>query len=144
MKKLAFAILFVVSFQNVNAQTKTTQAQSKIEKPEYFMLASTLIMSFNQIQDLVNNNPDSEISRYLNGKLRNNIYSMDQAMNFHKDGLLKKLGEKDFAELERQIKNYSEIIDKKEPLNGDQFQSANLWFKLSSKKVDEIVLKLMK
>ncbi len=70
------------------------------------MFASTLIISFSQLRDLVNDNkPDSEIRTYLNGKLRNNIYSMDQAMNFNKDGLMKKLGENnEFLELKYSAK----------------------------------------
>lgn len=130
---------------NCIAQTAALKTQVVANPPKFLYLAKCLAISFDQIQSVIEtNNALSDLSMLLRGKLSNNIHSMDQTMNFSKDELIKKLGERDYNELVSQIKNYSSVVNKTEPLTGDQFQSATLWIKLSSRKIDEIIVKLIR
>jgi hypothetical protein len=145
MNKLLLAIAFALTISNGFAQTTISKKQSVSAPPKFLRLAMNLIVSFDQMQAVIEENkPYTDFSRLIKGRLMNNIHSMDQTINFRKDELISKLGADDYQQLANQIKNYSEVVDKKEPLSIEQFQSSQLWLRLSATKIDEIVVKLIR
>lgn len=145
MRKLIFLIILSIASSNLYSQTKTNNINEPSPKPKFYNLSCSLIISFNNIYCLVNNNnPFNDIGMHLRGQLNNSISSMNFTIQTQKEELIKILGEKDYAELQNQVKNYDDVASKKEALNSNQFQSSILWLKVSQKKVDEIIVNLMK